>query len=109
MEERSIGSAGKLAAIALILFGISFALLAKESLTTQQGLDQCVDWCKQNRTGNQLTQCKYNCEVYWMCNGSDSTKETCALAQGSIVDAPAPVVPVKPVVPPVAPVVKPAK
>jgi hypothetical protein len=112
----SISSAGKLAAIALILFGASCASMALESQTMQQGMAACDAWCNANRKGIQLIMCHDNCNIYWSCNGSDSTPETCQQAKSitqnaapTPVNPAAPSVPVKSVAPTAVPVVPMAK
>jgi len=114
MATRSISSAGKLAAIALIFFGASFAAMALENETIASGLAKCNAWCNGNRTGNELQKCKDNCSAYWNCEGSDSTNKTCGAALGLITQGlPPPPPPKKPIAAetlrPAAPVVKQAQ
>lgn len=62
----------------LVLAGATVPVLAKENKTMQQGVGVCKAWCDANRRGAEQQKCSSNCERYWLCNGSDSTTQTCA-------------------------------
>lgn len=59
------------------------AVIAKERQTVQQGMGACKKWCDNNRKGNEHTKCYQNCEIYWACNGSDSTALQCSNIKGA--------------------------
>jgi hypothetical protein len=61
----------------LVLTGANHEALALEKQTIAQGLSACLNWCSNHRAGVEQTKCKANCEIYWNCQGSDSTKKTC--------------------------------
>jgi hypothetical protein len=62
----------------LMLTGLSTEGLALERQTIAQGLSACYNWCDTHRSGGELTKCKANCDVYWNCQGSDSSNKTCS-------------------------------
>jgi hypothetical protein len=74
---------------ALVITALAFtvavpAAVAKERKTMFQGVMECKSWCDQNNsTLASQAECRRKCEVYWMCNGSDSTATTCADAPRS--------------------------
>lgn len=52
--------------------------LAKEKKSIIEGQKACRAWCDaHNKTENSQGKCYLKCDVYWACNGSDSTEETC--------------------------------
>ncbi len=77
-----------LIAIGALVLGASVVLaLAKERITMLRGVGVCKAWCDANRVGAELAKCRQNCENYWMCNGSDSTAQTCADAPPKVREA----------------------
>jgi hypothetical protein len=52
---------------------------ARESQTMKSGVAACKASCdKLNKTVASQHACYVACEKYWLCNGRDSTKSTCA-------------------------------
>ena len=84
VPERVAGGPVKRVAgiVAVCLFALAAAatpLLAKERISISRGTAACKAWCdKNNATAESAGQCYIRCERYWLCNGSDSTADSCA-------------------------------
>lgn len=52
---------------------------ARESQTMKSGVTACKAACDRlNKTVASQHACYVACEKYWLCNGRDSTRSTCA-------------------------------
>jgi hypothetical protein len=79
-----------LAIVAGLLFAASDAP-AKEKKTMKDGVSACKSWCvKNNKTVTSQSRCYRNCELYWACNGSDSTETTCSGVKNATLENPKP-------------------
>jgi len=69
---------GSLVLALIMLSGAPFVALAKESLSMVAGKQACDRWCEQNnKTDASKSKCYVQCDIYWSCNGSDSTAHSC--------------------------------
>ena len=70
--------AGFLLLALTISSGTPFMALAKEKQSIREGNSACVKWCwEHNKTETSRSKCYVACDIYWNCNGSDSTAYTC--------------------------------
>jgi hypothetical protein len=78
-KKRSLSRAGGAIILGiLILAGASSASLAKEALSIAAGKSACDSWCEANNPeGNGRNKCFQQCDIYWECNGSNSTAHSC--------------------------------
>jgi len=77
------------ATIALIFLGASYASSALENISIAQGLSACYAWCDaHNTTSNSITKCHDACFLYWECNGSDATPQSCQNAKNLVAGIP---------------------
>lgn len=75
---------GSLVLALIMLSGAPFVALAKEAQTSAAGKKACDEWCaKNNKTDASRSKCYVQCDIYWSCNGSDSTAHTCQFVKSA--------------------------